>query len=216
MNEKQYNELAIQGAAVARPLAPIGGKALKTHYEITAYPPLKDENGNILHETIVDHETGESYDIVLPDLDNPKWVEEFDNLVTNEGLNDSLDKHFKGSGYTAAWYVGLTDGTPTPAAGDTMASHAGWAEVTAYDEANRQALTLGTVASQSVDNSASKATYTISTNSTTIGGAFLTTNNTKGGSTGILYGVGAFTAGDKVLDDGDTLTVTVTLTAAAA
>lgn len=147
---------------------------------------------------------------------NLKWYECNHNLVVNAGLNDLLDKYFKGSTYTAAFYVGLTDGTPTVAAGDTMASHAGWAEVTAYDEANRQTLTLGSVSSQAVNNGASKATFTIDTNSTTIGGAFLTTNNTKGGSTGILYGGAAFTGGDKTLDDGDTLAVQINLSAAAA
>lgn len=143
------------------------------------------------------------------------WTDEFDNLVVNVGLDDSLNQHLKGSGYTAAWYVGLTDGTPTPAAGDTMASHAGWVEVTLYDEANRPTLTLGAVSGQSVDNSASKAVFTISADSTTIGGAFVATDDTKGGSAGTLYGVGAFTAGDKVLDDDDVLNVTVTCTAAA-
>lgn len=145
-----------------------------------------------------------------------KWREEFENLVVNVGLDDNLDKYFKGSSYTAAFYVGLTDGTPTPNAADTMASHGGWTEVTAYDEATRETLTLGTVSSQSVDNSASKASFTISTNSTTIGGAFVTTDNTKGGTSGTLYGVGAFTGGDKSADDDDVLNVTVTLTAAAA
>ena len=147
---------------------------------------------------------------------NRKWVEEFDNIVVNVGLDDLLDKYLKGSSYTASFFVGLTDGTPTAAAADTMSSHAGWAEVTAYDEATRETLTLGTVASQSVDNSASKASFTISTNSTTVGGAFVTTNNTKGGTSGTLYGIGAFTGGDKSVDDGDTLNVTVTLTTAAA
>lgn len=146
---------------------------------------------------------------------NLKWTDEFDNLVVNAGLDDALDKHFKGSSYTAAWYVGLTDGTPTFAAGDTMASHAGWTEVTAYDEAARQTLTLGSVSGQSVDNSASKAQFTISTNSTVIGGCFVATDSTKGGSSGTLYGGGAFSAGDKTLDDGDTLSVQVTLSASA-
>lgn len=144
-----------------------------------------------------------------------KWVDVIKNLVVNTGLDDSLDKHLKGSGYTAAWYVGLTDGTPTVAAADTMASHAGWTEVTAYDETVRQTLTLGAVSGQSVDNSASKAVFTIDTNDTTIGGCFIVSDNTKGGSTGILYGGGAFSAGDKTLDDDDTLSVTVTCTAAA-
>lgn len=148
---------------------------------------------------------------------NLKWADEFDNTVVTAGLNDSLDKHLKGDTYTAAWYVGLTDGTPSFAAGDTMdGAHAGWTEVEAYDEANRPALTLGSVAAGSVDNSASKAEFTISTNSTTIGGAFVVSDNTIGGTSGVLYGGGAFTAGDKVLDAGDTLFVTVTLTAAAA
>ena len=145
-----------------------------------------------------------------------KWVEEFDNLITNVGLNDLLDKYLKGSTYTAAFHVGLTAATPTFAAGDTMASHAGWTEFTAYDESVRQALTLGTVASQSVDNSASKAAFTVSTNSSSIGGAFVTTVNTQSCTTGILYGGAAFTGGNKASDDGDTLNVTVTLTAASA
>lgn len=147
---------------------------------------------------------------------NLKWYDWGHNLVVNVGLNDLLDKYFKGSTYTAAFYVGLTDGTPTVAAGDTMASHAGWTEVTAYDEANRQALTLGSVSGQAVNNGASKATFTIDTNSTTIGGAFVVTNNTKSGTTGTLYGAAAFTGGDKTLDDGDTLAVQINLSAAAA
>lgn len=145
-----------------------------------------------------------------------KWVEEFANVVTNAGLDDLLDKYLKGSTYTAAFYVGLTDGTPTVAGADTMSSHAGWAEVTAYDESVRQTLTLGSVSSQSVSNTASKASFTISTNSTTVGGAFVVTDSTKGGTSGTLYGVAAFSGGDKSTDDGDTLNVTVTLTAASA
>jgi hypothetical protein len=145
-----------------------------------------------------------------------KWTVEEDNIVPNEGLDEILDKFYKGSSYTASHFVGLTDGTPTVNAADTMASAAGWSEVTAYDEGTRQAFTPGTVSSQSVDNSASKAVFTISTNGTTIGGGFLTTNNTKGGTSGELVSVVAFTAGDKSLDDGDTLSVTVTATMATA
>ncbi len=144
-----------------------------------------------------------------------KWEEKIENLIPDVGLDDILDKYYKGSAYTAAFHVGLTDGTPTTAAADTMASHAGWAEVTAYSEGTRQALTLGTVASQSVDNSASKASFSIN-GTATVGGAFITTDNTKGGTTGTLGGVGAFTGGDKSVSSGDTLNVTVTLTSASA
>jgi len=156
------------------------------------------------------------YHVVCRDAEgNLKWTDDFENLVVNAGLDDSLDKHLKGSGYTAAWYMGLADGTPTFAAGDTQAGHAGWVEVTAYDEGARATVTFGAVSGQSVDNSGSPEVFTIDTNDTTIGGAFLTTTSTKGGTVDTLYGGGAFSAGDKTLDDDDTLTVTVTCTAAA-
>lgn len=156
------------------------------------------------------------FDVVCRGPDGKiKWTDGFDNLVVNAGLDDSLDKHLKGSGYTAAWYVGLADGTPEFAAGDKEAGHAGWTEVEDYDEAVRQTLTLGAVSGQSVNNSASKAVFTIDTNDTTVGGAFISSSNTKGGTVDTLYGGGAFSAGDKTLDDDDTLTITVTCTAAA-
>lgn len=142
---------------------------------------------------------------------NLKWEETRNNLVTTAGLNDSLDKHFKGSTYTADWYVGLTNSSPTFAAGDTASSHGGWVENTSYNEANRQTLTLGTVSAGSVDNSASKAVFTAS-GSTTWGGAFVISNNTKGGSTGVLYG-GAALSSNRSVSASDTLTITVTLTA---
>lgn len=145
---------------------------------------------------------------------NLKWTDTFHNLVVTEGLNDSLNKHFKASSYTAAWYVGLTNSSPTFAAGDTMASHSGWTENTNYSESNRPTLTLGTVSSGSVDNSANKAVFSINA-SATIGGAFIVSNNTKNGTTGTLYGGGAFSGGNRNVVNGDTLNVTVTLIASA-
>lgn len=141
-----------------------------------------------------------------------KWVEEVHNTVVNAGLNDVLSKYFKGSAYTGAFYVGLKD-NGTIAAADTMASHAGWTEDTNYSNANRPTLTLGAVASQSVDNSASKAVFNVN-GTTTIYGAFVTTDSTKGGTAGTLYGAADFGASRAVLS-GDTLNVTITLTASA-
>lgn len=141
------------------------------------------------------------------------WAEEVHNTVVDEGLNDVLNKYLKGSSYTAAFYVGLK-GAGTIAAGDTMASHAGWTEVTGYSEGARPALTLGTVAAKSVDNLASKAVFTAN-GSSTVAGAFVTTNSTKGGSTGTLYGAADF-SGSRSLISGDVLNVTVTCTSASA
>lgn len=146
---------------------------------------------------------------------NLKWVEEIHNTVVTEGLNDVLTKYFKGSGYTAAWYVGLK-GTGNVVAGDTAASHAGWSEVTAYSEGARQALTLGTAAAGSIDNTASKAVFTIDTNGTDVYGFFVISNSTKGGTSGVLYGGANFGTARTGLQSGDTLTVTVTLTQATA
>jgi hypothetical protein len=95
-----------------------------------------------------------------------------------------------------------------------MSSHAGWTEIADYSESVRQTLTLGSVSGGSVSNTASKATFSIN-GTATIGGAFVVSNSTKSGSTGTLYGAGAFTGGNKSASSGDSLTVTVTLTAAA-
>lgn len=148
-----------------------------------------------------------------------KWVEEVDNLTVTQGLNDLLTKYFKGSAYTAAWFVGLIDNASFSAlaAGDTAAQIGGtngWIEATAYSETVRQTLTLGTASAGSIDNSAAKATFSIN-GTVTVKGAFVVTSSTKGGTTGVLYGEAAFGAARSLLS-GDTLTVQVTLTAVTA
>ena len=141
-----------------------------------------------------------------------KWADGFSNLVTTAGGNDLLTQYFKGSTYTAAWFVGLVDnaGFTAIAATDTMATHSGWTESAAYSNATRPALTLGTPAARSVDNSASKASFSINA-SATINGAFTATNSTKSGTSGTLYSAGSFGATRGVVN-GDTLQVQVTLT----
>jgi hypothetical protein len=142
-----------------------------------------------------------------------KWREELDNLVTTEGLNALLTNTFKTIPGSVSWFVGLK-GAGSPAAGDTMSSHAGWSEVhTQYSEGTRPALTLGTVAAGSVSNTASKATFTI-TGTATVAGAFVTSNSSKNGTTGTLYGATDFSS-SRGVESGDSLQVTVTLTATA-
>lgn len=144
------------------------------------------------------------------------WEDVIENLVVNAGLNHALDATLSAGTQITTWYLGLMSASPSAAAGDTMSSHGGWTEVTAYDEAARQTWTDGGVSGQSVSNSGSPAVFTISTNGTDVGGCFLTSVSTKGGTTGTLFAAGAFAAGNKSLDDGDTLTVTATFTNAAA
>ena len=150
---------------------------------------------------------------------NLKWEAVCPNLVVNGGLQDMNNKYFLGSAYTATWYIGLygSGATNSPSANDTMSSHGGWTEETGYSQATRPACSFATptTANPSVaTNSASPAVFSINATAT-IGGAFLTSNNTKGGSTGTLYSASDFTSpGDRSVVSGDTLNVTYTLSLA--
>jgi hypothetical protein len=145
-----------------------------------------------------------SYDLICLDAEgNEKWRECLHNLVTTEGKNDILDKYFKGSSYTAAWYLGLK-GSGTAAAGDTLASHAGWAEVSPYS-GNRPAITFGTTSGGS--NTATAVSISI-TGSATVAGAFMA--SASSGSSGKLYSVADF-ASPRTVASGDTMNVTPTV-----
>lgn len=146
---------------------------------------------------------------------NFKWEDEAQNLVVNAGLDYILDAGLSGGTPITSWFVGLTDDTPSPAAGDTMASHGGWTEFTEYSQATRVAWTDGGVSGQSVSNSGSPASFSVN-NSTNggLGGLFLVSESTKGGTTGTLYAVVALTGGNRVVNNGDTINATYTFTMA--
>jgi hypothetical protein len=152
---------------------------------------------------------------------NLKWSEALHNLVVNVGLQDMNAKYFSGSSYTAAWYIGLygAGASNTPNAGDTAASHAGWTEIVPYSNATRPACTFGTASTADpsvITNSASPAAFNIDSTAT-VGGAFLISNSTKSGTTGILFSASDFAApGDRVVASGDTLNVTYTFSLDAA
>lgn len=143
-----------------------------------------------------------------------KWEDVADNLVVTQGRTDLLERYFRGASYTAAWFVGLIDsvGWSAIVAGDTAASHAGWTEATTYTEGTRPAFSPAAASAGSLDNSASKATFSINATKT-IKGAFVISNATKGGTTGVLYNAALFGAGDRGVGNGDTLAVTATFTA---
>ena len=138
---------------------------------------------------------------------NEKWSETKKNLITTEGLNHILDTQFHAGTQVSTWYIGLK-GTGTVAATDTLASHAGWSEVSDYS-GTRKEWTEGAASSGSMTN-ATAVDFSI-TGTATVAGAFLA--SATSGTTGTLYGVVDFASSRSVLS-GDTLQVTVTVTAA--
>jgi hypothetical protein len=140
-------------------------------------------------------------------------------LVVNEGLQDMNTEYFKGSAYTADFYLGLITGPgsgTTFAAADTLASKA-WTEYTDYSGA-RKAVTFGTATTADpsvINNSASPSSFTISGAGGVIAGAFLCT--VSSGTSGILFSESDFQSpGDRTVVAGDTLNVTYTFSLDAA
>jgi hypothetical protein len=150
---------------------------------------------------------------------NLKWETTEHNLVVNEGLQNMNTQYFKGSTYTASFFLGLITGPgsgTTFAAADTLASKA-WTEFTDYSGA-RKAVTFGTATTADpsvISNSASPASFTISGSGGTVAGAFLCT--VSSGTSGVLFSESDFQApGDRVVVSGDTLNVTYTFSLDAA
>jgi hypothetical protein len=151
---------------------------------------------------------------------NLKWVAETPNLVVNVGLQYMAGSALTATSQITTWYLGLYGAASSnnPAAGDTMATHGGWTEVTDYSEANRPTASFAAATNANpsvVTNTASKAVFSINA-TTTVGGAFLTSNNTKGGSTGTLFSAADFQSpGDRSVVSGDILNVTYTFSLSA-
>lgn len=135
------------------------------------------------------------------------------NTTMTAGRTDLLSVAFAAGTQKTAWYFGLIDATGYSAisAGDTSAAHAGWTESTAYAEATRQA--WSPTAASSVATNATAPTITMNA-TTTVKGAFIISNSTKGGATGILWSAGLFSSGDQALVSGQVLRPTYSLTAA--
>ena len=136
--------------------------------------------------------------------------ENYRNGVTNEGHNHALDCTFNVAAQQS-WYIGLAAGTGVFSATDTMASHAGWTENTSYSEGTRPAWGQGAASGQAVTNGTA-VDFSI-TASDTLKGLFLTSNNTKGGTTGILYATAPLSP-ELSVTNGDTVRVTYTVSLA--
>ena len=148
-----------------------------------------------------------------------KWTDSVPNLVVNAGLAYMAGSSLTSVTAITTWYIGLygAGSSNTPAAGDTMSSHAGWTENVGYSDATRIVVTFvtATTANPSVaTNTASPSAFSINGTST-VGGAFLTSGSAKSGTAGTLFSASDFTSpGDRAVTSGDTLNVTYTMSLA--
>lgn len=146
---------------------------------------------------------------------NLKWTTEGDNLVVNVGLQYMAGTALANSAaQITTWYVGLygAAASNTPAASDTLASHAGWTELAgggSIYSGTRPAATFAasTNANPSVvTNTSNKAVFNI-TGTATVGGAFLC--SVASGTSGTLFSAADFQApGDRSVVSGDVISCT--------
>jgi len=142
-------------------------------------------------------------------LNGGEWEKEGDNLITTEGLAHMLNVALGATAKPAGYFLALFSGAAAPAANWTAASFAAAAsEITSmtegYSAATRPAWTPGTATTGSIDNMAAVASVTIATaSSVNVTGAALLTNNTRGGTTGVLISASKYGTA-RVFQNGDT------------
>jgi hypothetical protein len=164
-----------------------------------------------------------TYHVECHDKDgNLKWADAAINKITDVGLKLMEDTILGGSAFTATCYLGLK-GTGAAAAADTQASHAGWLEVGLANDpdytAPRKTITFSAASGTGTVTKASTGTYTFAMlNAGTVAGCFININGTSGidNTTGTLFSAGDFSGGSKTVGNGDSITVTYTLSIAAA
>ncbi len=143
-----------------------------------------------------------------------KWADHIDNLVTTEGKNDMLDRYLAGSSWTTGTvYMGLK-GTGSAAAGDTLASHAGWSELNASASSGARQSVSFSAASSGSKATSSAVSWSIP-GTATVAGCFIAVGatSTNGNTTGKLFSAGDFSGGNKSVSNGDTLNVTYSVSA---
>lgn len=143
-----------------------------------------------------------------------KWVEDWHNIVVNQGLDELLNQTLAAQTQITAWYVALFEANYTILSSTTAANFtANATESTAYSESTRQAWTANAATStQSVTNSSSKATFSINATKTIYGAALLSAS-AKSATSGKMYAGGQF-ASSRAVVSGDSLLVQATFTSA--
>jgi hypothetical protein len=147
---------------------------------------------------------------VNDDIDD---IQHSSNIVVNEGLNHILDIVFSNGTQQSTWYVGIYKNNYTPLAGDTASVFAGAGKgneiIAEVDETVRETYVEPGPAAQAITNTASPASFTAN-QAVTAYGAFLISEGTMGGLTGVLAAASLFAA-QRDLVNTDVLNVTYEL-----
>lgn len=179
-------------------------QALRTHrYERTDdgrlyLPHIKAFVGGVFNSTLNGHDAR-----VIP------------NDMVHEGLDDILGVYFKQASQRTAFYIAPFSGNVTPDPATLTAANfaSTQTEFIDYTESARPAWTPGAVASQSIDNAASLAVFTVNQDASTIWGFALLTAAPKQATTGLLVCCAKDTTARDNLRSGDKLNVEYDLTA---
>ncbi len=132
------------------------------------------------------------------------------NLVPDEGIEYILRGALLSGTPITSWSVAIFEGNYTPTTSVTAVTvTAASTECVSYSGTTRVGWT-GAYAAGTADNSASKAEFTMTADKT-VYGAFLVSNNTKGGNTGTLLSIARFNS-PKSLETTDILRITAGIT----
>lgn len=145
-----------------------------------------------------------------PAIVTPIWSWDFlRNGITDEGIHYNLDTAFTNNDTAeTSWYAGLIDNSGYTGVdpSDVMSSHTGWSESTAYTEGVRQTLSFAAASSRSIT-----AAVSFTMNATvTIKGLFVVADDTKGGTTGVLWSTALYSTAPSLVS-GNVLTSNYTL-----
>jgi len=121
------------------------------------------------------------------------FEDKFSNGVTIVGKNELLDTMFRAA-TQSTWYCGLIGAGTILSEDDTMSSHVSWTEFTDYTESVRQTWVTDAAVAASIQNPATAyIEFTVNVaGEAQIPGIFITSSNTKGGTSGVLWSTGFF------------------------
>lgn len=142
------------------------------------------------------------------------WRERFHNGITAAALLHILETQFRGGTAVTQWYMGPITLVSDVSSADTMASHAGWTEVTDnYDEATRPAWSPPAASGGKLKNTTTTE-FTFNASTVCDGIAIISQNDKSDLTGGTLWATGKFST-PRTFVAGQQLRVFYELTASA-